>query len=60
MTSKIEKLEKLLIESKANWSSPELYNSALAILEIVRAAKNIRSDCGELEEALQKFEESEL
>lgn len=39
MTSKIEKLEKLLADSKDNWSSPELYNTALAMIEIVKAAK---------------------
>ena len=41
--NRLEQLEKLLADSKDNWSSPELYNTAIALLEIARAATKLRA-----------------
>jgi hypothetical protein len=76
MTSKTEKLEKLLSEAtgKSDYSlevldySEALRNSAPLLLEIVKAVKYHNDLCSSpdcagihlLDEALQKFEESEL
>lgn len=75
MTSKIEKLEKLLAEPEGKWDwehevlnyCEALRNSAPLLLEIVKAAKEYRELYGprvgviadRLQIALQKFEESD-